>query len=87
MSCESGLPYNRWHFTSLEEKAESEKVKDTHIFMSWLEFVNNFLNANNGTITTIATVILAIITFWYARLTRGILKASNKPEILVVCHI
>ena len=51
--------------------------------MSWLESVNNFLNANDGTITAIATVVLAIITFWYARLTRGILKASNKPEILV----
>ena len=51
--------------------------------MSWLESVNNFLNANNGTITAIATVILAIITFWYARLTREMLKASNKPEILV----
>ena len=51
--------------------------------MSWLESVNNFLNANDGTITAIATVVLAIITFWYARLTRGMLKASNKPEILV----
>ena len=65
--------------------------------MSWLESLINFLNANNGTITAIATVILAYITWRYVRLmkkyvqltqenvrlTQDILEANNKPELLV----
>lgn len=55
--------------------------------MSWLI---ELLEANNGAIiafsaliTAIATGVLAVITYWYAKMTRKILKASNKPEILV----
>ena len=51
--------------------------------IAWLENLNNFLNANNGTITALATVVLAVITFWYAYLTRKILKASDTPDIRV----
>ena len=55
--------------------------------MSWLI---TLLEANNGAIiafsaliTAVATGVLAVITFFYAMTTRGILKASNKPEILI----
>ena len=55
--------------------------------MSWLI---TLLEANNGAIiafsaliTAIATGVLAVITYCYAKTTRGILKASNKPEILI----
>ena len=51
--------------------------------IAWLENLNNFLNANNGTITALATVVLAVITFWYTYLTRKILKASDTPDIRV----
>ena len=51
--------------------------------MAWLKGFVDFLNTNNGTITAIATVILAVITFWYATLTRKILKITDKPEILI----
>jgi len=55
--------------------------------MSWLI---DFLEANSNAIiafsaltTAIATGVLVGITYWYAKTTRGILKASNKPEILI----
>ena len=51
--------------------------------MTLLKEIVDFLNHNNGTITAIATVVLAVITFWYVWLTRKILKANNQPEILV----
>ena len=55
--------------------------------MSWLI---ELLEANNGAIiafsaliTAIATGVLAVITYLYAKTTREILKASNKPEIII----
>lgn len=57
---------------------------------SWLDALINFLNSNNGTVTTIATiviaiatVVLAIITWRYAKTTNEMLKASDRPEILI----
>lgn len=49
--------------------------------MSWLESIIKFLNLNSGAITALATVILVIITWWYVRLTKNMLKATNTPEI------
>lgn len=63
----------------------------------WLQSVIDFLNANNGIITALATVVLAVITWWYVRLmkkyvqltqenvqlTQEILKAGNKAEVLI----
>lgn len=51
--------------------------------MELLNEIIEYLNKNNGVITAFATVVLAVITFWYALMTRKILLASNKPEILV----
>ena len=54
--------------------------------MSWLDFLNSNSGAVTGLTTivvAIATVVLVIITFWYAKTTDKILGASNKPEILV----
>ena len=53
---------------------------------AWLESLTDFLNKNDGTITAIATVSLTDITFWYAFLTRKILKSTNKPEILIFLY-
>ena len=53
---------------------------------SWIETLNEYLNENNGTITAFATVVLTAITFWYAFLTRKILKSTNKPEILIFLY-
>ena len=55
--------------------------------MSWLiellEANNNAIIAFSALITAIATGVLAVITYCYAKTTRRILKASNKPEILI----
>jgi len=55
--------------------------------MSWLiellEANSNAIIAFSALITAIATGILAVITYLYAKTTREILKASNKPEILI----
>ena len=53
---------------------------------AWLEALKEYLNQNNGTITAFATVVLTAITFWYAFLTRKILKSTNKPEILIFLY-
>ena len=45
--------------------------------------VINWLNANDGAIVGIATVVLVGITGYYAYLTRRLLKASDTPEIAV----
>lgn len=54
---------------------------------SWLiellEANNNAIIAFSALITAIATGVLAVITYLYAKTTREILKASNKPEILI----
>lgn len=54
--------------------------------MSWLESTMNFLNVNSGIITVFTTVVLAGITFWYVLVTKGILKATNKPEVILFLH-
>ena len=41
------------------------------------------LNGSGGIITAFATVVLAGITFWYAHLTRKILKVSDTPEVRI----
>ena len=43
----------------------------------------DWLNANNGAIIGIATVVLMVITGYYAYLTRKQLKASDTPEIAI----
>ncbi len=43
----------------------------------------DWLNANNGVIIAVATVVLVGITGYYAYLTRRMLKAGNTPEIAV----
>ena len=64
---------------------------------SWLDSIINFLNTNNGTITALATVLLAYITWRYVRLmktyvqltqenvqlTQEIAENSYKPEVVV----
>ena len=45
------------------------------------------LNSNSGLITALATVVLVIITGWYARVTDKLLKATDRPEIVVSLHI
>ena len=34
-------------------------------------------------VTAAATIVLALITWWYVRLTQEILKATNKPEVIL----
>ena len=41
------------------------------------------LNASGVIVTAIATGVLAGITFWYAHLTRKILKVSDTPEVRI----
>ena len=43
----------------------------------------NWLNQNDGVIIGIATVVLVVITGYYAYLTRKQLKASDTPEIAI----
>ena len=55
--------------------------------MSWLiellEANNNAIIAFSALITAIATGVLAFITLRYVRLTQEILKATNKPEVII----
>ena len=65
--------------------------------ISWLTAFIEFLNSNNGIITALATALLAYITWRYVRLmktyvqltqenvqlTQEILKATNKPEVIL----
>ena len=53
---------------------------------SWLDAVIDFLNSNSGAITALATVILVAITWWYVRLTKMMLKASNIPVVRLFLH-
>ena len=46
-----------------------------------MESIINFLNENSGAITALATVVLVAITWWYVRLTKMMLKASNTPIV------
>ena len=43
----------------------------------------DWLNANSGALTVIATFVLVFVTGWYVHLTRELLKASYKPEVVV----
>ena len=47
----------------------------------------DFLNDNSGMITAFATVILTGITWWYVRLTKQMLRASNIPVIRMFLHV
>ncbi len=40
-----------------------------------------FLNANSGAIQAIATVILVIVTYWYARLTRSAVSEASSARL------
>ena len=42
-----------------------------------------WLNANSDALTVIATFVLVGVTIWYVHLTRLLLKASYKPEVVV----
>ena len=48
-----------------------------------MEPIIEFLNKNSGAITVFTTIALAGITFWYVLVTRNILKATNKPEVIL----
>ena len=50
---------------------------------TWLDSIFNFLNENSGAITVFTTIVLAGITFWYVLVTKDILKATNKPEVIL----
>ena len=57
---------------------------------SWFDSIINFLNTNNGTITALATVLLAYITWryvclmkTYVQLTQEIVENSYKPEVVL----
>lgn len=43
----------------------------------------DWLNANSGALTVIATFVLVFVTGWYVHLTRELLKTSYKPEVVV----
>ena len=43
----------------------------------------DWLNDNNGTLIVIAIFLLVFITGWYIHLTKQLLKALGKPEIVV----
>ena len=45
--------------------------------------VLQILNASGVIVTALATGVLAVITWRYVRLTRDILKATNKPQIIL----
>ena len=47
------------------------------------ENISTRISAVAPFVTAAATIVLVGITWWYVRLTSQILKASNKPEILV----
>ena len=55
--------------------------------ISWLETLIKILNDNSGAITAVTTIVLAIITWRYVRLTDSLLKATYKPEIVVYPHL
>ena len=42
-----------------------------------------WLTVITGAVVAIATVALAFITWWYVRLTRQLVEASYKPEVIV----
>lgn len=42
-----------------------------------------WLNANSGALTVVATFVLVLVTVWYVHLTRQLLKSSYKPEVIV----
>ena len=54
-----------------------------YFIINSLESIINYLNSNSGLIAAIATVILVGITWRYVRLTQEILKATNKPEVII----
>ena len=54
--------------------------------MSWLESNLKFLNENNGAIIAIMTIVLIGVTLWYTRITKDILKATNKPQVILYLH-
>ena len=49
----------------------------------WLSMPTDWLNTNSGVITAIATVTLAVATFWYARHVRGQLKQLRRQADLL----
>ena len=51
-----------------------------------LELIIEYLNTNSGLIVAIATIVLVCVTGWYVRLTQEMLKADNKPEVIVFLH-
>ena len=47
------------------------------------ENISTIVIAAAAVVTTGATIVLVGITWWYVRLTQDILKASNKPEVIL----
>lgn len=45
-----------------------------------------FLNDNNGAIIAVMTIVLVGVTLWYTHITRDILKATNKPQVILYLH-
>ena len=52
-------------------------------FIEWLNNNSGAMASISGIITTAATIVLAVLTGIYVRLTRQILKSMNIPEIHV----
>ena len=52
-------------------------------FIKWLNNNSGAMASISGIITTAATIVLAVLTGIYVRLTRQILKSMNIPEIHV----
>jgi hypothetical protein len=50
--------------------------------MTYFEMLMELLNKNSGAVTTLATIILVIITAFYAYWTRGILRATSRQSRL-----
>ena len=52
-------------------------------FIEWLNNNSGAMAGMSGIITAVATIVLAVPTGMYVRLTRRILKSMSIPEIVV----
>ena len=50
------------------------------------ENISTIVIAVSPFVTAAATIVLVGITWWYARLTQEILKATNNPEVIMFLH-
>ena len=50
------------------------------------ENISTIITAVSPFLTAAATIVLVGITWWYVRLTQEILKATNKPQVILYLH-